>query len=200
MTYLALFIVFFLSMALLLWPLRRSRAGLVLLACFALFCCAVYAVVGSPRIVPLLAARNERMAELKQQILIHSNRVKENSDDLESWVVLGQSFIETGQYAAAANAFKQSVILSQGDPRLILAYAKSMIISEDGKVSDAAKKSLEMVLLQDKKNAEARYWLVVRKLQDGDNANAMKEMKALYNELPEDSELKSQINRQIGRD
>ena len=56
-----------------------------------------------------------------------------------------------------------------------------------------------MVLLQQPENAEARYYLTVRKLQDGKTEEAMKDMKTLYHSLPADSALKDMINRQIGR-
>lgn len=186
------------TLLLLLWPQRRNKAAIPIALYFIIACFGLYALVGSPNIVPLLAARDVRLAEIKQSIVTNSDAVKRDPKNLKAWVELGQSFIETGQFGAAANAFKQAVKLSGGDPALIMAYAKSMIMDEGGKVSDHARKSLEMVLLQEN-NPEARYWLIVRKLEDGDQANAMKEMKALYKELPKDSPLRAMIDRQIGR-
>lgn len=192
--------VVFLFTVLVLLKFSLNRNSSVLLVVYLIvFSFSVYGFVGSPHLIALLEAREIKMAEIKKSILINSDAVKLDPNNLNAWVSLGQAFIETGQFDAAANAFKQSVKLSAGEPKLILAYAKSMIMDEGGKVSDHSKKSLEMVLLQDQKNPEARYWLILRKLEDGDNQNAMQEMKALYRELPEGSALKTMIDRQIGK-
>jgi cytochrome c-type biogenesis protein CcmH len=159
----------------------------------------LYAMLGSPAIVPLLAARQEKLDSLRHTILAMSARVKANAHDLPAWVELGRSFMETAQYSGAANAFRQAVVLSKGNPVLLLAYAQAMIADANGKVTDDAKKALEMCLLQDRGNDEARYWLAVRQLQDGHMEQAMTAMKSLYHSLPDNSPLKAMIDRQIGR-
>jgi cytochrome c-type biogenesis protein CcmH/NrfG len=57
-----------------------------------------------------------------------------------------------------------------------------------------------MVLLQKPQHQEARYWLIVRRVQDGEGETAMKDMQSLYRSLPDDSPLKAMINRKIGRE
>jgi cytochrome c-type biogenesis protein CcmH len=200
MLYIIFTILLILALGVLLWPVRQHKRlvlGISLLFFAGAF--GIYSLVGSPEIIPLLQERQARLAVLKEIILRDSEAVKVDPKNLKAWIELGQSFAETGQYGAAANAFKQSVLLSGGDPALIMAYAKAMILDADGKVSDHAKKSLEMVLIQQPDNFEARYFVAVRKLQEGKTEEAMKEMKALYHSLPEDSPLKAMIDRQIGR-
>lgn len=184
----------------LLWPLRREKLFVIATGLFFFIAgFGLYFIVGAPRVVPLMAVRAEKMEAIKTAMLEHSAAVKANPKNLEAWVTLGQAFVETGQYAAAANAFKQAVLLSKGDPKLIMAYAKSLIMEDGGSVSDPAKKSLEMVLLQEPGHEEARYFLAVRKLQDGKTQEAMQEMKSLYRSLPNDSPLRETIDRQIGK-
>jgi len=182
-----------------LQELQRKRFILGVSAFFILAAFSLYAWLGAPGIVPLLAARQEKLAELKKNIVSRSDAVKANPKNLGAWVELGQDFMETGQYPAAANAFKQSVVLSRGNPLLIMAYAQSLILTADGKVTDDAKKSLDMVVMQQPENPEARYYLAVRQLQDGHTQEAMKEMKALYHSLPADSPLKAMIDQKIGK-
>lgn len=200
MLYSAFFLIMSTILVMLLWPVRQHRRFCVLLSIlFLAGGFGLYALLGSPGIVPLLKAHNQRLQKLQTIISEQSVAVKDNPKQLDGWVKLGAAFMEAGQYAAAANAFKQSVLLSKGNPALILAYAKAMIAADNGNISDHSKKSLEMVLLQEPGNADARYWLIVRTLQDGDNESAMKAMKTLYHELPADSPLKAMIDRQIGR-
>lgn len=160
----------------------------------------LYSWLGAPRIIPLIKERDEKLTDLTSRMSRYSDSVTKNPKDIASWVGLGQGFMETGQFKAAANSFKEGVILSKGDPRLILAYATALIYEADGKVTDDAKKSLEMVLVQDKENAQARYFLNVRLLQDGKTEEAMKAMKELYRSLPEGSPVKAMINQQIGKE
>lgn len=196
--YLLFFILLAATLGVLLWPIRSQKQSVAIIgACFFIGAFGLYAFVGSPHIVPLLEVRAEKIAEVKQSMEKNSAIVKANPKNLSAWVELGQAFVETGQLSAAANAFKQAVILSKGDPQLIMAYAKALILSEDGKVSDLAQKSLQMVVLQEPKHEEARYWIAVRQLQDGHTEEAMKSMKELYRSLPADSPVKAMIDRQI---
>ncbi len=184
-----------------LWPLRREKflalsLAIVMTTASLLF----YALLGRPEIPALMEARNQRLSELRAQIQEDSALVKEDAKNVAAWIRLGAAFMETSQFGAAANSFKQAVLLTGGAPDVIMAYAKATIAAEDGNVSDASKKSLEMVLLQKPEHMEARYWLIVRRVQSGEGETAMKDMQALYRELPDDSPLKAMINRKIGRE
>ena len=108
-------------------------------------------------------------------------------------------FMETSQFSAAANAYKQAVLLSGGNPVFIMAYSRALIMEADGEVTDDAKKSLDIVLVLQPENEEARYFMAVRKLQSGNSREAMTEMKELYKSLADGSPLKAMIDRQIGR-
>ena len=201
MLYVVLKALMLAALAVLLWPLGRRHRQFTLWVCALFFLggFGMYALVGAPEIVPLMHERDTKIAELKDVITKRASDVKANPNDLAAWVELGQSFVATSQYSAAANAFRRAVLISKGNPVLIMAYAKSLIMEADGKVTDDAKKSLEMAAMLQPKNPEPRYWLIVRQLQDGKAQEAMKAMKALYKTLPEGSPLKQQIDRQIGR-
>jgi cytochrome c-type biogenesis protein CcmH len=184
----------------LLYPVRKKKV----------FCAAVSAILlvggviayrqfGTPEIIPMLAQREERLLVLKETILQASEAVKKDNKNIEAWLTLADSFMETSQFSAASNAYKQAVLLSEGNPAIIMAYARSMIIGADGVVSDDAKRSLDMVRMLQPENSEARYYQAVYMLQAGKQPEAMAEMKDLYHSLPEDSPLKDLIDRQIGR-
>jgi cytochrome c-type biogenesis protein CcmH len=177
---------------------RYEVAGTVFVFFFAA-AYGIYFYTGAPQVVTFTAERELEMARLRQAISQHSEIVKQSPDRVESWAVLGDSFLKTGQFKGAVNAFKQAVKLSGGQPQMILGLANAQIAEAGGKVTDEAKKGIEMVQLQDPQNPEAKYLMAVRKLQDGRTEEAMKEMRALYYSLPGDSELKAHIDEQIGR-
>ncbi|MDE3016000.1 MAG: hypothetical protein KGI29_03660 [Pseudomonadota bacterium] len=195
------------SLAFLLAPLRHGDApkrqrlyfaaavgGVFFIGGFGM-----YEMFGAPGIIPLLAARQAEMARLKEDIVSNSQRVKTDPKNLAAWVKLGEDFMETGQFDAAANAFRQAVVLARGNPNIIVAYARAQIEAAGGKVTASAKKSLEMALLQQPKNEMARYYLIVWQLQNGQTAQAMQAMKKFYASLPKDSPVKTMIDAEIGK-
>lgn len=206
--YFLLFVCVALVLALVLFPLKgnvaieatqKRRFIAIVSISMLLGALGLYSLFGSPQVIPLAAQHEQKMAQLRASIAEHAQKVKQNPKDVGAWVLLGQDFMDGGQYTAAASAFKQTVLLTGGDSRLILAYAKAQVMAAEGKVTDEAKRSLDMVLLQDKKNADARYFLAVYDLQNGKTQEAMAAMKALYHSLPKNSPLKNMINMQIGR-
>lgn len=198
--YILLFLITGAALAVLLTPVwENKKLCAVIAAGFFVAAFGLYHLLGAPEIISLMQAREVKLAGLKEVIVRRSDEVKADPNNLAAWVELGESFMETGQFSAAANAFKQAVLISRGHPTLIMAYAKALIAEADGKVTDDAKKALEMVVLQEPKNDEARYWLIVRQLQEGKTGAAMKAMKKLYHSLPDDSPLKAKINAQIGK-
>jgi cytochrome c-type biogenesis protein CcmH len=208
MVYFIFIIILGLALWLLLLPLWKNRdiefqqrrlATLVISSVFVIGLFGFYYSLGAPEIVPMLRKHNAEMKEIQKTIIEQSEGIKASPKDLGAWVKLGQSFMGARQYKSAANAFKQAVLLSRGNPLILLAYSSAMISEAGGNVTDDAKKSLEMVLLQQPQNPEARYLLTVRMLQDGKNEEAMKNMKELYRSLPDNSPLKDMIDRQIGK-
>ena len=206
----ALLVLFLgLFLLILLWPLRghkdvpiRNRRRFIACISVLIAACAfgLYPLFGSPEILPMLEQRQARLNDLRLSIVTNSETVKKDTKNLAAWVELGQDFMETGQYSAATNAFRQAALLSEGNPKLLLAYAQAMIADEGGAVNDAAYKALQMVLLQEPKNAQATYFIAIHQLQNGQTQEAMKNMRELYRALPKDSALRATINHQIGRD
>lgn len=195
------------SLVIILTPIFRSKdfslkqryqmAGSVFIFFFAVMF-AIYYKVGAPEVMSLSMEREQKITLVRNAIGVLSQRVKDNPEDAGAWIGLGESFMLTGQYKGAVNAYKQAVKLTQGNPKAILAYAQSMITEANGNVTDEAKKSLEMVVMLEPKNPEARYLLAVRNLQEGKTEEAMKSMRELYYSLPDDAPVKELIDRQIG--
>ena len=177
----------------------RARFSLLVILFFTGGSFVLYNQFGTPEILPLLKEREEKLSLLKEKIITNSEAVKKDPKDLKAWVDLGDNFMESSQFSAAANAYKQGILLTQGNPATIMAYARALILAADGTVTSEAKKSLDMLLILEPQNAEARYFLAMHKMQSGDTKNAMHEMKELYKTLPADSPLKDMIDRQIGR-
>jgi cytochrome c-type biogenesis protein CcmH len=206
MVYFVFCLILLAALAIILIPIFRCRdfsirqryllAGTVSTFFFAgMF--GLYYVLGAPEVLRLEAQHDQKMALLKNAIVTYSEQVKKDPNDAVAWFGLGQSFMQTGQYKGASNAFKEAVKLSEGNPQVILAYVGAMMAESNGKISDAAKKGLEMVLLQEPKNPEARYLMAVRMVQEGKKEDALKTLKELFYTLPNDSPLLPLIQKQL---
>ena len=189
-------------LVILLLPMARAGARKTAL-CYALVITIssllLYAMWGSPLVVAPITQRNAELRILQKKITENSVLIKTNPNDLDAWLTLAQAFSDSGDYAAAANGFKQAVLLSKGHPRIIMAYAESLILQAGGAVTPAAKKSIDIALMIDPKLPLARYYNAVWLLQENRQPEAMHEIKTLYHELPEDSSLKKRMKAQIGR-
>ncbi len=195
----ALVLLLLITLALLLFPLRHERRLCILAALAVTFVAGgMYALVGAPRVVPLVAQYHAEVAALEKNIQTTRALVQANPKNLEAWLTLSQALMDKGDFAAASEGFKQAVLLSKGHPRIIAAYAEALILQQGGMVPPQAKKSIDIALMIDPQLPLARYYNAVWLLQEGRNDEAMQEMKALYRELPDDSNLKKRMKAQIG--
>ena len=190
-------------LALLLLPMARSgawRAAAPLAVLVSVSSVLLYALFGAPRVVPLADAHHAEIKALHEQIGVSSTLVKQQPENLEAWLTLSQSYADIGDYARAATGFRQAVLLSKGHPRIIMAYAEALIMQEGGRVTPAAKKSIDIALMIDPKLPLARYYKAVWLLQNDRQPEAMEVIKTLYHELPDNSSLKKRMKAQIGRE
>lgn len=197
----ALAIFLAIALALLLAPVWRENRRMALLMAAATIAGSggLYALTGSPRVVPLVAAHNAHNALLREKIRTHSATIAREPKNLEAWLFLAQALEDSGDYRAAAEGFKQAVLLSKGNPQIVVAYAQALVLEAGGTVTPQAKKSIDIALMIDKDLPLARYYHALWLLQENRQAEAMQAMKTLYASLPADSALKQKIDAQIGR-
>jgi len=176
----------------------QRKQALWLGLCIVIASVVLYAVLGSPRVIPEASAHMARLRELREQIEVTSAIIQKNPKNLEAWLTMSQAFSDSGDYAAAANGFKQAVLVSKGHPRIIMAYAEALVLQADGVVTQPAKKSIDIALMISPDLPLARYYQAVWLLQENRQPEAMIIMKKLYHELPDDSSLKRRMKAQIG--
>ncbi len=202
MIYVAILLFLIVVIAAACYPLYHTR-GKKFAAIVAVFLfitsAGLYAIFGSPQLVEPVTKHHADVQVLREIITVSETIITQNPNDLEAWLNLAQAFADGGQYTAAAKAYKQCVLLSKGNPLLIMAYAEALIAANEGVVGADAKKSIDIALMIDKKLPVARYYHAIWLLQNEQTEQAMKAMKTLYHELPDDSKLKKKINEQIGR-
>lgn len=177
---------------------EARKAGLALGLLIAAGAFGFYATLGSPQLI----AQSERYAEQRtarharlQQL---SARLTQESKNPALWLEIGDLHLEEAHYPPSVAAYRQAVLLTGGAPEIILRYAKALALQAGGKITPEVKKSLEMVLLQQPGNPEARFFLIVHKAQSGQISEAKAELAALLKTLPPASPLRARIRHQLG--
>ena len=152
--------------------------------------------------VTKLDAIEQKQAELKQlrsQIRDLEMAVKANPKDTPSWLMLGQSLAAAQQFDAAADAFKHALVLSGGNAKIMVVYAKTLILAAQGEVTDKAKDALRMVLMLEPGQPDAEYYTGLGEVQQGDFASAQKRWMKARDALPKNSEFRRHIEDKLSK-
>lgn len=150
---------------------------------------AIYLYLGSPHL-PGFPATLARYDELAQQHLAllsikpFETLVEKDPHDIGALATLGQVNHRLGNFAEAARFFKQASeeARRQQDMRerpFKVAQAEAMVEADKGFVSDATAAVFSEVLILHPTNPIARYYLALKKAQDGKYAEAISEWEGL---------------------
>jgi cytochrome c-type biogenesis protein CcmH len=109
-------------------------------------------------------------------------RLKRNPNDAAGWRMLGWSYVNTERFDAAAAAYARAIELSPKTADLRSAYGEALVRAAGGTVTDQAGSAFREALRLDGKDARARFFIAMRKAQDGDKRSALDDWVAILNE------------------
>ncbi len=109
-------------------------------------------------------------------------RLKRNPKDAAGWRMLGWSYFNTERFDAAAAAYAKAIELSPEEADMRSAYGEALVRAAGGSVTDQAGSAFREALRLDGKNARARFFIAMRKVQDGDKRSALDDWVAILNE------------------
>jgi cytochrome c-type biogenesis protein CcmH len=133
---------------------RWIAAGLVA-AVVPLGTVILYLAAGSPNEpgYPFAARGEERTAaaqhvdtDMEAAVRSLAQRLEENPDNLEGWILLARSYIAAGQYQDAAEAYRRALDLSGNRPDLAGAYGETLVAAAGGIVTPEAHKVFEEMI------------------------------------------------------
>ncbi|MDH4981315.1 c-type cytochrome biogenesis protein CcmI [Hyphomicrobium sp. D-2] len=144
---------------------------------------AVYLGVGSPQLpgrpygfrmdVPVeQATASDLVARVEEHL-------RANPEDGRGWDVLAPVYLRLGRFNQAADAFQRANQLLGESPGRIAGYARSMIMAQNGVVSEPVRRAYERLKVLDPKAMEAEVWLAIGREQDGDRKGAEAEFRRL---------------------
>jgi cytochrome c-type biogenesis protein CcmH len=178
-----------------------SGVALGLAALVAVAAAALYASMGQPELAngaapaPAAAAQQAAApqgggtpsAEVAQLITGLEAKMQSTPNDPEGWRMLGWSYFQTGRYADAAKAYARAISLKPDGAGYQSAYGEALVQDAGGQVTPAAAAAFEKAARQDGADARARYFLAVRKAEQGDRAGAINDWLTLLADSPADA-------------
>lgn len=126
-----------------------------------------------------------------------SERMAQEPDNLEGWLLLGRSLSALQRYSEAAAAFAQALRLNPNDDVMRGNLAEAQIFAAEGAVTAAAQDNLAQVLSRNPRDSRARFYLALAKIQTGDQVGGLKDWLELEASAPDDAPWRAALSQQI---
>lgn len=171
-------------------PPRRSRRGWAwatgIVVAAPLAAAGLYITVGKPDLPDQPLAERKDVADAAQarasaEALVSEMTVavERDASDLRSWVMLARAQASLDRLDEAAAAYANAIALAPGQADLSAAYGEVLVLRADGQVTDRAAEAFDAALDQVPDDPRARYYLALRRFQQGDLRRALAEWRAL---------------------
>jgi cytochrome c-type biogenesis protein CcmH len=126
-----------------------------------------------------------------------AQRLKQNPDNAEDWVLLGRSFKYIEQYRLAANSFEKAYTILGDQPELMLQYADSLIMANGGKLTGKSTELIFKALDKEPDNVTGLWLAGIARAEMGEFSQAIRYWRKLETLLPPDSESYIQVQKLI---
>ncbi|HTH17768.1 MAG TPA: tetratricopeptide repeat protein, partial [Magnetospirillum sp.] len=152
------------------------------------------------------SSRASKIAEMKDQAAMIQNmvaqlsaRLEKQPNDGKGWAMLGRSLRVLGQTEKAQAAYKKAVALMPGDTQVRLEYGALLLseLPEGSMLPPEFVQLMREVVAVDPNNPDALYFLGISASQTGNPAKARELWTKLMTQLPEGSEDRAEIKKQI---
>jgi len=173
------------------WPLFTGSAkdkitGLFVLLMIPLAGILMYQSIGTPEAINLSpvsparqptsqqAAHSEQQGQMDDLVASLQQRMNENPEDPEGWLILGRSLKTMQRYAEAEEALSNANRLVPNDPSIMVELAETMLFtSGQPEVNPEARQLIESALAIDPNQHKALWIMGMASAQEGDDAQAI---------------------------
>lgn len=124
-------------------------------------------------------------------------RLQQQPDDVEGWIMLGRSYGFLQQYQDAADAFARADKLKPDDVEIMLQYANNLAMARGGSMKGEPEQLIARVIEKAPDNANALWLAGMAMAEAGDFAKAKQYWQKLLQLLPPDAEGLSQVQQML---
>lgn len=178
-------------------------AGMAVMVPFAAL--ATYLAIGSPKLpgAPVAELRADALEHPEQadmNVLIEqlADRLRENPDSAEGWVLLARSLREVNRLDEAAAAYRRGLATGANDPMVLAELGEVLIAVNGGNVTPEAVSAFETVLRSDRVEPRARFYLGLARAQAGDARDAIAIWRDLTASASGDAPWLGMVRQQMG--
>lgn len=176
------------------WVVPIIALGLPLISLF------LYGMLGEPQALAKaeLIATNQKAADnVANMVAKLIERLKQQPDDLEGWMMLGRSYVYMQQYQNAADVFAELNKRKPNDPAVMLHYADALAMARNGQMGGEPAELVFKALKLLPEDHTALWLAGMAKAEAGDFAGAISYWKKLSGLLPADNESQQQVQKMI---
>lgn len=160
----------------------------------------LYGMLGEPQALAKaeLIATNQKAADnVANMVAKLIERLKQQPDDLEGWLMLGRSYVYMQQYQNAADVFAELNKRKPNDPAVMLHYADALAMARNGQMAGEPAELVFQALKLLPEDHTALWLAGMAKAEAGDFAQAISYWKKLSGLLPADNESQQQVQKMI---
>ncbi len=140
------------------------------------------------------AVGNQDMAAMVRQVEEH---LEQQPNDARGWAVLAPVYKRVGRYQDAANAYRKALALSGTDADLMTDMGESLVLANNGLVSNEAQEVFEAARKVSPKHMKARFYVALAQRQEGKTAEAIAGWTAMLAESAPDAPWRTAVEQQI---
>ena len=171
--------------------LARAVAALVSLGSVGL-----YTVLGEPTRLSDPAADAQRV-EVERLVARIKERLEADPSSQEGWRLLARTSASLADWDTAITAYQRAITLGDTSVDTLAAYGEVLVARADGTVIPVAREAFGRVLAMEPDNGMARFYMAQAAGQDGQPAEAVRQLQALAADLPEDVPVRPEIGRRM---
>jgi cytochrome c-type biogenesis protein CcmH len=167
----------------------RERFFLMVAAVIPAVALGLYIAQGSPGmpgqpVAARLAKAPAGVADIDELLARVEARLRADPSDGQGWEVIAPVYLKMERFWDAAEAYRRSIKLLGETARRLSGLAESVVLANDGIVTEEARLTYERVLVLDADRIEARFGLALAMEQDGDVVGAHKAYEAMLETSP----------------
>ncbi|NNJ74503.1 MAG: c-type cytochrome biogenesis protein CcmI [Anderseniella sp.] len=140
------------------------------------------------------AVANQDMAAMVRQVEQH---LEQKPNDARGWMVLAPAYKRIGRYNDAANAYKKALAISGPDADMMTDMGESLVLANNGLVSNEAQEVFEAVQQAAPKHMKARFYVALAQQQEGKTSDAIAGWTAMLAESAPDAPWRAAVEQQI---
>lgn len=135
---------------------------------------------------------------MEQAVAGLAERMRDNPDDLQGWVLLGRAYKTMERFEPAREALANAYRLAPGEPDVMIEYAEAMALSTPERRFEGEALALLQQATQLAPEHQRGIWLLgIAAVQAGDDRQAIDHWQRLMAMLPDDPDARASLQLQI---